>query len=150
MRGSIKKGLKELEKQNIRYAVIVGEDELSLADQSIVVVKDLDSHKQSQMSIDALIHLVLSKDLYVCKITNVLGIPVIIECILVHTKIMPETLSPPVGYKKISESCTLPEKIVSKKSNEIWLIRAPEDVFVILVYLFYSSLNWLWRRSIWI
>lgn len=42
---------------------------------------------------------------------------------------MPETLSPPVGYKKITESCTLPEKIVSKKSNEIWLIRAPEDVF---------------------
>ena len=41
---------------------------------------------------------------------------------------MTDVVEVPVGYKKIKESCTLPEKIVSKKSNEIWLIRAPEDV----------------------
>ena len=43
-------------------------------------------------------------------------------------KQMTDVVEVPVGYKKIKESCTLPEKIVSKKSNEIWLIRAPEDV----------------------
>ena len=67
MRGSIKKGIKELEKQNVRYAVIVGEDELPLADQSIMVVKDLESHEQSHMTIDSLVRLVFSKDSHVCK-----------------------------------------------------------------------------------
>ena len=41
---------------------------------------------------------------------------------------MTDVIEAPVGYKKIKESCTLPEKIVSKKSNEIWLIRGAEDV----------------------
>ena len=57
-----------------------------------------------------------------------LSIPKIEVILNRQKKQMTDVVEVPVGYKKIKESCTLPEKIVSKKSNEIWLIRAPEDV----------------------
>lgn len=41
---------------------------------------------------------------------------------------MSAKVQPPVGYKPIEGNCPLPEKVVNKKSNEIWLIRAPKDV----------------------
>ena len=41
---------------------------------------------------------------------------------------MSSAVTPIVGYQEITGKCTLPEKIVSKKENEIWLIRAPKDV----------------------
>ena len=53
--------------------------------------------------------------------------------VLVHTHhfhiiLMSAKVQPPVGYKPIEGNCPLPEKVVNKKSNEIWLIRAPKDV----------------------
>ena len=45
-----------------------------------------------------------------------------------HIILMSAKVQPPVGYKPIEGNCPLPEKVVNKKSNEIWLIRAPKDV----------------------
>lgn len=44
-------------------------------------------------------------------------------------KPMSTKVTAPVGYKPIEGTCALPEKIVNKKKNEIWLIRAPVDVY---------------------
>ena len=46
-------------------------------------------------------------------------------------KAMSKTITPPVGYKAVTGNCSLPEKIVNKKDNEIWLIRAPKDVWLL-------------------
>ena len=46
-----------------------------------------------------------------------------------HIILMSAKVQPPVGYKPIEGNCPLPEKVVNKKSNEIWLIRAPKDVW---------------------
>ena len=126
MKGSVKKGLKEVEKQNLRYAVILGENELELINDNKIVVKDMKLHKQECIDLETFINsqsnkqnscyclfLEFQKQRYICN----------------YHKKMSETLSAPVGYKKFTENCTLPEKIVSKKSNEIWLIHAPKDVF---------------------
>lgn len=42
---------------------------------------------------------------------------------------MSSKVAPPVGFKAVEGNCPLPEKVVNKKRNEMWLVRAPKDVF---------------------
>lgn len=50
--GSIKKALKDVVRQKLRYAVLMGTNELSLLNQSKLLVKDMASREQKEMSID--------------------------------------------------------------------------------------------------
>lgn len=47
---------------------------------------------------------------------------------------MSSTVTPIIGYQEVSGKCTLPEKLVSKKENEIWLIHAPADVEMLTLF----------------
>ena len=53
---------------------------------------------------------------------------------------MSSTVTPIIGYQEVSGKCTLPEKLVSKKENEIWLIHAPIDVGIRILNEPYSFL----------
>ena len=44
---------------------------------------------------------------------------------------MSSKVTPPVGFKAVEGTCPLPEKVVNKKRNEMWLVRAPKDVISI-------------------
>ena len=56
MKGSVKKGLKEVEKQNLRYAVILGENELELINDKKIVVKDMKLHNQECIDLETFIN----------------------------------------------------------------------------------------------
>ena len=55
-RGSIKKGLKEIERQNLRYSILVGENELELIEKGTIVVKDMKLHKQENIDLSSFIN----------------------------------------------------------------------------------------------
>ena len=123
----MRKGIKNAVSQNLRYVLLIGEDELSSYEKSRVVVKDLVKRTQKEMDIHDFINLVRC---YVCfyQYESIFGIPNIGPISYAARKAMSSAVTPIVGYQEITGKCTLPEKIVSKKENEIWLIRAPKDV----------------------
>lgn len=59
----MKKGIKGAVSQNLRYVLLIGEDELSSYENSRVVVKDLVKRTQKEMDIHDFINLVTC---YVC------------------------------------------------------------------------------------
>ena len=54
--GSVKRAMKEVVSQNLRYAVMMGTNELPLLKQSRVLVKDMSSREQREVSIDDFLH----------------------------------------------------------------------------------------------
>ena len=54
--GSVKRAMKEVVSQNLRYAVMMGTNELPLLKQSRILVKDMSSREQKEVSIDDFVH----------------------------------------------------------------------------------------------
>ena len=125
--GNIKKALKEVARQQLRYAVLLGTNELSLLNQSKLLVKDMASREQKEMNIDAFLSLLYHSSVCFVHPSDCTESGVFWAII---KKKMSSSLTPPVGYKPVKGNCSLPEKIVNKKENEIWLIRTPKTVYV--------------------
>lgn len=54
--GSVKRAMKEVVSQNLRYAVMMGTNELPLLKQSRILVKDMSSREQKEVIIDDFVH----------------------------------------------------------------------------------------------
>ena len=131
-RGGLDKAMKQVVEEQCRYAVLLGENELENSLKQMYSVKDLVTRSQEVRSLESLLK--AFDKWIVCFIACVaFSVDFRTTCRIGvipnrHKFVMSTKVTAPVGYKPIEGTCSLPEKIVNKKKNEIWLIRAPADV----------------------